>query len=43
MSKHEQGPLQQRRRALRTAILAAVVAVAFYVGFILFVHWSHQP
>ncbi|HVA56121.1 MAG TPA: hypothetical protein VNI53_10070 [Gammaproteobacteria bacterium] len=44
MSKTEQGPLEQRRRrAVHTAIIAALVAVAFYVGFIVFMHWTHQP
>lgn len=43
MSKPEQGPLKQRRRrAVRTAILAAVVAVAFYVGIIVFMRWTHH-
>ncbi len=43
MSNPEQAPLEQRRRrAVRTAIIAALVAVAFYVGFILFMRWTHN-
>ena len=43
MSKPEQDLLEQRRqRAIRTAILAALVAVAFYVGFIVFMRWTHH-
>ena len=43
MNTQEPDPTKQRRRALVTAIVAGLLAVAFYVGFILFVHWTHQP
>lgn len=38
-----QNPLEQRqRRAMRTAVIAALVALAFYVGFFFFMHWKHR-
>jgi hypothetical protein len=43
MSKLEPDPTKQHRRALATAMVAGLLAVAFYVGFILFVHWTRQP
>lgn len=33
--------VKNRRRALRTAALLAVVAVAFYVAIFLIVRWRH--
>ncbi len=42
MGKPVQDPSEQRqRRAMRTAIIAALVALTFYVGFFLFMHWKH--
>ncbi len=32
---------KNRRRALRTVVLLAVVALAFYVGIFLIVSWRH--
>ncbi|MDE2196649.1 MAG: hypothetical protein KGJ56_05625 [Gammaproteobacteria bacterium] len=32
---------QRRRRALRTAVIVALVALAFYVGFFFVMHWKH--
>ncbi len=44
MNKPEWDPLAQRqRRAVRTAIVAAVVALGFYVGFFVFMRWTHHP
>ena len=34
---------QARRRARITATLAALVAVGFYVAFMIFTHWTHKP
>ncbi|HVC37999.1 MAG TPA: hypothetical protein VNF46_06305 [Gammaproteobacteria bacterium] len=44
MNKSERDPLEQRRRrAVRTAIIAALVAIGFYVGFFVFMRWTHHP
>lgn len=40
-SKDEAVPVANRRRALRTAVLLAIVALAFYVGIFLLVKWRH--
>ena len=40
-SKDEKVPAANRRRAIRTAVLLAVVALAFYVGIFLLVKWRH--
>lgn len=40
-SKDETVPAASRRRAIRTAVLLAIVAVAFYVGIFLLVKWRH--
>ncbi|MGH8307738.1 MAG: hypothetical protein ACRER0_05625 [Gammaproteobacteria bacterium] len=43
MSVPEKDSLKQRRRrAVRTAIIAALVAMAFYIGFFLFMHYAHR-
>ena len=40
-SKDETAPAAKRRRAIRTAALLAIVALAFYVGIFLLVKWRH--
>jgi hypothetical protein len=32
---------RRRRRVLLTAAIAALVALGFYFGFFLFIHWAH--
>ena len=41
MTVPERETLPQRRRALRTAVIVALVALAFYVGFFFVMHWKH--
>jgi predicted secreted protein len=33
---------RQQRAAVRTAIIAALVALGFYVGFFLYMHWTRK-
>lgn len=40
-SKDETVTAASRRRAMRTAVLLAIVALAFYVGIFLLVKWRH--
>lgn len=44
VSEPEQIPPESRRHraAVRTAIIAALVAMGFYVGFFLFMHWARK-
>lgn len=44
MNKPGWDPLEQRqRRAVRTAIVTALVALGFYMGFFVFMRWIHHP
>ena len=40
-SKEQRAPAASRRRAVRTAVLLAIVALVFYVGIFLLVKWRH--
>ncbi len=44
MGGDQRDPMQQaRRRAVVTAVVAALLAVGFYVAYMLFMHFTHQP
>ena len=44
MGEEHRDPMKQaRRRAKITAAVAALVAVGFYVAFMIFSHWTHKP
>jgi len=40
-TRDDAGQGANRRRAMRTAVLLAIVALAFYVGIFLLVKWRH--